>query len=48
MGFVPATTNENETVKLPAALQIIGRKFCEGDLFKVGAVWEGRGDWKEF
>ncbi|KAF2164449.1 hypothetical protein M409DRAFT_56711 [Zasmidium cellare ATCC 36951] len=48
MGFVPASTNENETIKLPAGLQIVGRKFCEGDLFKVGACWEGRGDWKEF
>ncbi|KAK4499672.1 hypothetical protein PRZ48_010190 [Zasmidium cellare] len=46
MGFVPA--RDDEGVKLPAGLQIVGRKFCEGDVFKVGAAFEGSGDWKTF
>ena len=44
MGFVSA--QDNDDVKLPAGLQIVGKKFHENDCFKVGAAWEAAYDWK--
>lgn len=46
VGFVPAL--EDESVKLPAGLQIVGRKFKDLDCLKVGAAWESSVDWKTF
>ena len=46
VGLVPA--REDEAVKLPAGLQIVGRKFADGECLKVGAVWERAFDWKTF
>jgi amidase len=44
VGFVPAT--DDKEVKLPAGLQIVGKKFAEIDCLKVGAAWESAYDWK--
>lgn len=46
VGFIPAADNEN--VKLPAGLQIVGKKFCDLDCLKVGIAWEKAVDWKTF
>ena len=46
VGFVPAL--EDESVKLPAGLQIVGKKFKDLDCLKIGAAWEGSVDWKSF
>lgn len=45
VGFVPAMDDEN--IKLPAGLQIVGKKFRENDVLKVGAAWERAYDWKK-
>lgn len=46
VGFVPAL--EDPSIKLPAGLQIVGKKFREIDCFKVGAAWEQSKDWRSF
>jgi amidase len=45
VGFVPAAEDKN--VKLPAGLQIVGRKFEDIECLKVGAAWEKAYDWKK-
>lgn len=44
VGFVPA--HDNEQIRLPVGLQIVGRKFGDIDCLKVGAAWERAFDWK--
>ncbi|KAI1463435.1 putative amidase [Daldinia caldariorum] len=44
VGFVPA--REDPTVKLPTAIQIVGRKYADVDCLKVAAAWERVFDWK--
>ncbi|KAK5133297.1 hypothetical protein LTR08_008031 [Meristemomyces frigidus] len=44
VGFVPAL--DDAAVKLPAGLQIVGRKFGDGECLRVGAAWEAAFDWK--
>ncbi|KAK5677960.1 hypothetical protein LTS10_009844 [Elasticomyces elasticus] len=44
VGFVPA--QDDETIKLPAGLQIVAKKFRDIDCLKVGAAWERAYDWK--
>ncbi|KAF7198434.1 Amidase [Pseudocercospora fuligena] len=50
VGYVDATDEEGKgkAVRLPIGIQFVGKKFCENDVFKVGAVWEGEVDWKTF
>ncbi|EME79579.1 uncharacterized protein MYCFIDRAFT_37737, partial [Pseudocercospora fijiensis CIRAD86] len=50
VGFVDAMDEKGKTegIKLPIGIQFVGKKFCESDCFKVGAVWEGVVDWKTF
>ena len=45
VGFVPAVDDEN--VKLPAGLQIVGKKFAEIDCLKAGLAWEKNYEWKK-
>ncbi|KAI2607794.1 amidase signature enzyme [Hypoxylon sp. NC1633] len=44
VGFVPA--REDSSVKLPTAMQIVGRKYADIDCLKVAAAWEKMFDWK--
>jgi amidase len=44
VGFVPAV--DDKAIKLPAGLQIVGKKFAEIDCLQVGAAWERAYDWK--
>ncbi|KAI1377085.1 amidase signature enzyme [Hypoxylon crocopeplum] len=44
VGFVPA--REDPSVKLPTAMQIVGRKYADVDCLKVAAAWEKAYDWK--
>ncbi|KAI1848472.1 hypothetical protein JX266_005778 [Neoarthrinium moseri] len=44
VGFVPAL--DNQSIKLPAALQIVGKAFDEMSCFKIAASWERIKDWK--
>ncbi|KIX97847.1 uncharacterized protein Z520_06625 [Fonsecaea multimorphosa CBS 102226] len=44
VGFVPAA--DNADVKLPAGLQIVGKRFEDLTCYKVAAAWEGQKDWK--
>ncbi|KAI2777994.1 putative amidase [Daldinia loculata] len=44
VGFVPA--REDPTIKLPTAIQIVGRKYADVDCLKVAAAWEKEFDWK--
>ncbi|KIW82922.1 hypothetical protein Z517_02165 [Fonsecaea pedrosoi CBS 271.37] len=44
VGFVPAP--DNPDVKLPAGLQIVGKRFEDLTCLKVAAVWEENKDWK--
>jgi amidase len=45
VGFVPAP--DNPDVKLPAGLQIVGKRFEDLTTYKVAAAWEGSKDWKK-
>jgi amidase len=45
VGFVPAP--DDEKVKLPASLQIVGKAFDELACFKIAAAWERKRDWRE-
>jgi amidase len=38
VGFVP--TKDNEKIKLPVGMQIVGRKFEDLTCLKVAAAWE--------
>jgi amidase len=44
VGFVPAV--DDESVRLPAALQIVGKQFEELTCLKIAAAWERSKDWK--
>ncbi|KIW73159.1 hypothetical protein PV04_01297 [Phialophora macrospora] len=44
VGFVPAPNDPD--VKLPAGLQIVGKRFEDLTCYKVGAAWEANKDWK--
>ncbi|ORY70901.1 amidase signature enzyme [Pseudomassariella vexata] len=44
VGFVPAV--EDAEVKLPTAMQIVGRKYQDVNCLKVAAAWEKAFDWK--
>ncbi|OTB02573.1 hypothetical protein M426DRAFT_194189 [Hypoxylon sp. CI-4A] len=44
VGFVPA--REDPSIKLPTAVQIVGRKYADADCLKVAAAWEKAFDWK--
>lgn len=46
VGFVPARDDEN--VKLPTGLQVVGRKFGDLTCLKFAASWEAANDWKTF
>jgi len=45
IGFVPA--KDDKAVRLPTALQIVGRKFEDLTCLKVAASWEKANDWKK-
>lgn len=45
VGFVPA--RDDDKVRLPAGLQIVGKKFADIHCLKVGAAWEKAYDWKK-
>ncbi|KXS99230.1 hypothetical protein AC578_6893 [Pseudocercospora eumusae] len=45
---VPVGFVDGEGVRLPIGIQFVGKKFCENEVFKVGAVWEAAVDWKTF
>ena len=44
IGFVSA--RDNQSVKLPTALQIVGKKFADIDCLKVGVAYETAYDWR--
>lgn len=44
VGFVPSA--EGAEVKLPAALQIVGKHFDDLTCYKIGAAWEGAEKWE--
>ncbi|EXJ53752.1 uncharacterized protein A1O5_13001 [Cladophialophora psammophila CBS 110553] len=44
VGFVPAP--DNADVKLPAGLQIVGKRFEDLTCYKVAGAWEESKDWK--
>ncbi|KAH8887190.1 amidase signature enzyme [Thozetella sp. PMI_491] len=43
-GFVSA--REDANVRLPAGMQLVGRKYADVDCLKVAAAWEKAYDWK--
>lgn len=45
VGFAPA--KDDEKVRLPVGMQIVGRKFEDLLCLKVGAAWEGANDWRK-
>ncbi|KAL3455508.1 amidase signature domain-containing protein [Aspergillus heterothallicus] len=46
IGFVPAKTDDS--VKLPASMQIVGRWYEEGTVLRVAYAWEQAVNWKTF
>ncbi|KAI1774433.1 amidase signature enzyme [Hypoxylon cercidicola] len=44
VGFVPA--REDSSVKLPTAMQIVGRKYADVECLKIAAAWEKAFDWE--
>ncbi|KAH8655337.1 amidase signature domain-containing protein [Xylariales sp. PMI_506] len=44
VGFVPA--REDPSVKLPAGLQLVGRKYADANCLRIAAAWEKVYDWK--
>ncbi|KAH9884228.1 amidase signature enzyme [Xylariomycetidae sp. FL2044] len=44
VGFVPAA--DDPSIKLPTAMQIVGRKYADVDCLRVAAAWEKAYDWK--
>ncbi|OCT47760.1 Amidase [Cladophialophora carrionii] len=44
VGFVSAP--DNPDIKLPAGLQIVGKRFEDLTTYKIAAAWEGSKDWK--
>lgn len=45
VGFVPSM--DGEKVRLPAGLQVVGKKFEDLECLKVGAAWERAYAWKD-
>jgi amidase len=45
VGFVPAS--DNPDIKLPAGLQIVGKRFEDLTTYKIAAAWEESKDWKK-
>ncbi|OAP56014.1 hypothetical protein AYL99_10166 [Fonsecaea erecta] len=45
VGFVPAA--DKPDIKLPAGLQIVGKRFEDLTCYKVAAAWEENKDWKK-
>jgi amidase len=48
VGFVPSAVKGDEALRLPTGLQIVGRKFEDLLVLKVGASWEQKWDWRTF
>lgn len=50
VGFVPARDEEGRKrgVKLPTGLQIVGRKWEDEVVLRVGGCWEQAFKWREF
>jgi amidase len=46
IGFVPA--KEDQTVLVPASMQVVGRHFDEVTCLKVAFAWENARRWEEF
>ncbi|KAL2817565.1 amidase signature domain-containing protein [Aspergillus granulosus] len=46
IGFVPAKTDES--IKLPASMQIVGRWHDEGTILRFADAWEQAVDWRDF
>ncbi|KAL2794884.1 amidase signature domain-containing protein [Aspergillus keveii] len=46
IGFIPAKTDE--TIKLPASMQIVGRWYDETTILRFAYAWEQAVDWKTF
>lgn len=46
IGFVPAT--DDESLKLPASLQIVGKFWDEANMLRAAYAWENAVNWKEF
>ena len=45
IGFLSAQDDEN--IKLPVGMQIVGGMFQEEMIYRVGAAWEAANDWKQ-
>jgi amidase len=45
IGFVPA---KDQSVRVPASMQIVGKHFDEITCLKVAYAWENAQNWKEF
>ncbi|CAK7227157.1 hypothetical protein SBRCBS47491_006474 [Sporothrix bragantina] len=45
VGFLPAA--DNDLIKLPVGMQIVGGMFDEATVYQVGAAWEAAFDWKK-
>lgn len=45
VGFVPAP--DNQSVRLPAALQLVSRNYDETTCLKIAAAWERKKDWQK-
>ncbi|KAL3486573.1 amidase signature domain-containing protein [Aspergillus germanicus] len=46
IGFVPAKTDNS--IRLPASMQIVGRWYDEATILRVAYAWEQAVDWKTF
>lgn len=46
VAFLPAL--QDDTVKLPVGMQIIGKNYTEGKLYAAAYAWEQANDWKTF
>ncbi|KAL3457246.1 hypothetical protein BJX64DRAFT_293322 [Aspergillus heterothallicus] len=46
IGFVPARTDES--IKLPASMQIVGKWYDKATILRVAYAWEQAVDWKTF
>jgi len=39
---------EDERIRLPVGMQLVGKWWDEGTVYRAGAAWEGAFDWKQF